>query len=69
MISLFTHYSGLREYVGTEDDMPPFDVPNGSSFHEWTAKHFGSMAHIKSGYPPMVMRLPKTLVEGAARHD
>ena len=32
MISLFTHYSGLREYVGTEDDMPPFDVPNGSKF-------------------------------------
>lgn len=30
MISLFTHYSGLREYVGTEDDIPPFDVPNGS---------------------------------------
>jgi hypothetical protein len=25
MISLFTHYSGLREYVGTETDTPPFD--------------------------------------------
>lgn len=32
MISLFTHYSGLREYVGTDTDTPPFDVPNGSKF-------------------------------------
>lgn len=26
MISLFTHYSGLREYVGTVDDIQPKEV-------------------------------------------
>lgn len=40
MISLFTHYSGLREYVGTEDDMPPFDVPNGSKFSQMDGKTY-----------------------------
>ena len=40
MISLFTHYSGLREYVGTEDDMSPFDVPNGSKFSRMDGKTF-----------------------------
>lgn len=38
MISLFTHYSGLREYVGTEKDRPPFDVPNGSKFSQMDGK-------------------------------
>lgn len=40
MISLFTHYSGLREYVGTETDTPPFDVPNGSKFSRMDGKTF-----------------------------
>lgn len=40
MISLFTHYSGLREYVGTETDTPPFDVPNGSKFSRMDGKTY-----------------------------
>lgn len=40
MISLFTHYSGLREYVGTNTDMPPFDVPNGSKFSQMDGKTY-----------------------------
>ena len=40
MISLFTHYSGLREYVGTETDEPPFDVPNGSKFSRMDGKTY-----------------------------
>lgn len=40
MISLFTHYSGLHEYVGTETDTPPFDVPNGSKFSRMDGKTF-----------------------------
>lgn len=39
-ISLFTHYSGLREYVGTKHDIPPFDVPNGSKFSRMDGKTF-----------------------------
>lgn len=40
MISLFTHYSGLREYVGTDTDTPPFDVPNGSKFSRMDGKTY-----------------------------
>lgn len=57
MISLFTHYSGLREYVGTEDDMPPFDVPNGSKFSRMDGKTFWYDGPHKRGFPPMVMKL------------
>lgn len=39
-LSMFVHYSGLREYVGTEYDMPPFDVPNGSKFSRMDGKTF-----------------------------
>lgn len=49
MISLFTHYSGLREYVGTEDDMPPFDVPNDSKFSRMDGKTFWYDAPHKTG--------------------
>ncbi len=40
MISLFAHYSGLREYVGTDTDTPPFDVPNGSKFSRMDGKTY-----------------------------
>lgn len=40
MIRLFTHYSGLREYVGRDADEPPFDVPNGSKFSRMDGKTF-----------------------------
>ena len=40
MISLFTHYSGLREYVGTDTDTPPFDVPSGSKFSRMDGKTY-----------------------------
>lgn len=39
-LSMFVHYSGLREYVGTEYDMPPFDVPNGSKFSRMDGKTY-----------------------------
>lgn len=55
MISLFTHYSGLREYVGTENDMPPFDVPNGSKFSQMDGKPIGLMVKTIGGFPAMVI--------------